>query len=169
MQCSMQAIIASWGDTMKRLLLYVWNFWPPFWGAGIKIDTISKDYKYARTLLKRRPWTRNIVGTQFGGSIYAMVDPIYMVMLMMVLGRDYIVWDKAATIRFRKPGRTNLTAEFTLNDDEINLIKEQLQKADKYDWQKTVLVKDKSGEVIAEIHKTVHVRNKQLRFLKATN
>lgn len=154
---------------MKRVLLYLWNFWPPFWGAGIKIDCISKDYKYARTKLKRRPWTKNIVGTQFGGSIYAMTDPIYMVMLMMTLGRDYIVWDKAANIRFRKPGRTDLIAEFILTDEDINHIKEQLSKADKYDWQKTVHVKDKSGEVVAEIHKVVHVRNKQSKFAASSN
>ncbi len=125
---------------------------------------ISKDYKYARTRLKKRPWTKNIVGTQFGGSIYAMTDPIYMVMLMMTLGRDYIVWDKAANIRFRKPGRSDLIAEFTLTDDDINLIKDQLKTVDKYDWQKTVYVKDKTGEVIAEIHKIVHVRNKKPKF-----
>jgi len=149
---------------MKRILLYLWNFWPPYWGAGIKIDTISKDYKYARTKMKWRPWTRNIVGTQFGGSIYAMVDPIYMVMLLMLLGRDYIVWDKAANIRFRKPGRSTLIAEFTVTDEDVHHIKEQLDKMDKYDWQKTVQVKDKSGEVIAEICKIVHVRNKRPKF-----
>jgi len=149
---------------MKRVLLYLWNFWPPYWGAGIKIDVISKDYKYARTRLKRRPWTKNIVDTQFGGSIYAMVDPIYMVMLMMILGRDYIVWDKAATIRFRKPGRTDLFAEFSLTDEDILGIREQLSKVDKFDWEKTVVVKDTSGQVIAEIHKIVHIRNKQLKF-----
>ncbi len=148
---------------MKRILLYLWNFWPPYWGAGIKIDKISKDYKYASTRLKRRLWTRNIVGTQFGGSIYAMVDPIYMVMLLMLLGRNYIVWDKAANIRFRKPGRTDLTAEFTLTDDDVASIKEQLKSVDKLDWQRTVLVKDTAGEVIAEIHKIVHVRNKPMR------
>lgn len=149
---------------MKRLLLYLWNFWPPYWGAGIKIETINKDFKYACTRLKWRPWTKNIVGTQFGGSIYAMVDPIYMVMLMMLLGRNYIVWDKAANIRFRKPGRSELIAEFSITDDDIHLIKEQLSHTDKYDWEKTVYVKDKSGEVIAEIHKIIHVRNKQPRF-----
>lgn len=149
---------------MKRFFLYLWNFWPPYWGAGIHIETISKDFKYARIRLKWRPWTRNIVRTQFGGSIYAMVDPIYMVMLMALLGREYIVWDKAASIRFRRPGKSELTAEFALTDEDIHLIKQELGKADKYDWQKTVQVKDKSGEVIAEIHKTIHVRNKQLKF-----
>jgi hypothetical protein len=148
---------------MKRILLYLWNFWPPYWGAGITIEKIAKDYKYARTRLKRRPWTKNIVGTQFGGSIYAMVDPIYMVMLLMLLGRDYIVWDKAASIRFRKPGRTDLTAEFTLTDEDVNSIKEQLKSVDKLDWQRTVLVKDTVGQVVAEIHKTIHVRNKNMR------
>ena len=149
---------------MKRFFLYLWNFWPPYWGAGIRIDTIAKDFKYARIRLKWRPWTRNIVRTQFGGSIYAMVDPIYMVMLMVLLGREYIVWDKAASIRFRKPGKSELIAEFTLTDEDIHLIKEELNKTDKYDWQKTVQVKDTSGQVIAEIHKVIHVRNKQLKF-----
>lgn len=153
---------------MKRWLLYLWNFWPTYWGAGIKIDSISKDFKYARTKLKWRPWTRNIVGTQFGGSIYAMVDPIYMVMLLVLLGRSYIVWDKAANIRFRKPGRSTLIAEFTVTDEDVRHIKEQLTKMDKYDWQKTVLVKDKAGEVIAEIHKVIHVRNKQPKFAAAS-
>jgi 5-bromo-4-chloroindolyl phosphate hydrolysis protein len=72
-------------------------------------------------------------------------------------------------MRFRKPGRTELIAEFTLTDEDINHIKEQLSKADKYDWQKTVHVKDKSGEVVAEIHKVVHVRNKKLKFAAASS
>jgi hypothetical protein len=151
---------------MKRWILYLWNFWPPYFGAGIWIDCISKDFKYGRTRLKRRPWTKNIVGTQFGGSIYAMVDPIYMVMLLMLLGRDYIVWDKAATIRFRKPGRTTLIAEFTLTDEDVEGIKAKLLTVDKCDWEKTVYVKDKVGDVVAEIHKVVHVRNKQPRQIK---
>jgi acyl-coenzyme A thioesterase PaaI-like protein len=146
---------------MKRLALYLWNLWPPFWGAGIAIDAISADLKFARIRLKRRPWTRNIVGTQFGGSIYAMTDPIYMTMLMMHLGRDYIVWDKAASIRFRKPGRSDLFAEFSINDADVADIKQRLTTEPKLDWQRSVLVKDKAGEVIAEIEKVIHVRRKQ--------
>lgn len=145
---------------MKRLLLLLWNFWPPFWGAGIAIDRISADMKYVRIRLKRRPWTRNIVGTQFGGSIYAMTDPIYMVMLMTHLGRDYIVWDKAASIRFRKPGRSDLFAEFAIDDADIASIKQRLISEPKLDWQKTVLVKSPAGEIIAEVEKVVHVRRK---------
>lgn len=146
---------------MKRVLFYLWNLWPPFWGAGIAIDTIAADFKFVRIRLKRRPWTRNIVGTQFGGSIYAMTDPIYMTMLMVQLGRDYIVWDKAASIRFRKPGRTDLFAEFSISDADIADIKQRLLNERKLDWQRTVLVTDKSGELIAEVEKIIHVRRKQ--------
>lgn len=145
---------------MKRALFRLWNLWPPFWGAGIAIEHISADMKFVRMRLKRRPWTRNIVGTQFGGSIYAMTDPIYMVMLMTQLGRDYIVWDKAATIRFRKPGRVDLFAEFAINDDDIAAIKQRLINEPKLDWHRTVHVKDKTGEVIAEVEKVVHIRRK---------
>src|SRR4051794_31772198 len=104
---------------MKHALLYLWNFWPPFFGAGIKIDHISKDMLYARIRLKRRPWTSNFVGTQFGGSIFAMTDAFYVVMLITHLGRDYIVWDKSATIRYKKPGTSELNVEFKLTRDDI--------------------------------------------------
>ena len=147
---------------MKHIALYLWNFWPPFWGAGIKIEVIAKDFKYVRTRLKRRPWTKNIVGTQFGGSIYAMTDPIYMTMLMMLLGHDYIVWDKAATVRFRKPGRSDLIAEFVLTDQDVDAIKQQLTTVEKFDWQRTVLVKNPAGEIIAEVDKVIHIRKKQM-------
>ena len=148
---------------MKHWLLYLWNFWPPFWGAGIKIDFIAQDFKSARVRLKRRPWTKNMVGTQFGGSIYAMTDPIYMVLFLMVLGRGYIVWDKAATIRFRKPGRSELTAEFNITDEDLAKTKEHLRTAETLDWHVDVLVKDAAGDVVAEIHKIGHIRNKRFR------
>jgi hypothetical protein len=146
---------------MKQLLFRVWNFWPPFWGAGIKVDFIARDYQTVRMRLKRRPWTKNIVGTQYGGSIYSMTDPIYMVMFLVLLGRDYIVWDKAATIRFRKPGRSDLTAEFCITSEDLTNIRQRLRAVESIDWHTDVWVKDSSGEVVAEVHKIVHIRNKR--------
>ncbi|WP_348240556.1 DUF4442 domain-containing protein, partial [Salmonella enterica] len=73
------------------------------------------------------------VGTQFGGSIYAMTDPFYMLMLMNNLGPDYIVWDKAASIRFRKPGRTDLFATFEITDAELNNVRLRLETEEKLD------------------------------------
>lgn len=145
---------------MKTWLFYLWNFWPPFWGPGIVLDKISSDLRYVRMKLKKRPWTRNIVGTQFGGSIYAMTDPIYMTMLLVNLGRDYVVWDKAASIRFRKPGRTDLFAEFRLSAEEIAGIKSRLETESKLDFEKDVTVIDKNQQVIAEIKKVIYISKK---------
>lgn len=145
---------------MKRYLYYLWNLWPPFWGAGIAIDHITPDFMKVRVKLKRRPWNRNIVGTQFGGSIYAMTDPFYMTMLLVHLGRDYIVWDKAAHIRFRKPGKSTLFAEFELTERDLEGIRDQLKTTEKMDWEKMVLVKDGGGNIIAEIKKVIYIRCK---------
>lgn len=84
----------------KSALLKLINFWPPFIGTGIRVKSISKDFTDITVELKLRFWNKNYVGTQFGGSIYAMTDPFYMLILMENLGREYIVWDKAANIRF---------------------------------------------------------------------
>lgn len=145
---------------MKHLLFYMWNYWPPFWGAGIRIDRISKDLRWVRMKLKRRPWNRNLVGTQFGGSMYAMTDPIYMAMLISNLGKGFIVWDKSASIRFRKPGRTDLYAEFRITEEDLSEIKRRLETEPKIDWERDVLILDRSGQLMAEVHKVIHIRKK---------
>lgn len=118
------------------------------------------DFREVRIRLPLNWRTRNYVGTIYGGSIYGAVDPIYMLMLMRVLGRDYLVWDKAATIRFRRPGRTTLYATFLVPDDLVDGIRNELETADKLDRLFTIELKDASGEVHAIIEKTVHVRRR---------
>jgi hypothetical protein len=145
-------------STMRRFFYYLWNFWPPFVGAGITVNYVSDDLLYAKMRLKRRPWTKNLVGVHFGGSIFAMTDPMYMALLINKLGPDYIVWDKSSFIRYRKPGRTDLWAEFRITLDDIEEIKSRLQSCDKIDWQRDVLVKDDLGETVAEVRKVIHVR-----------
>lgn len=146
---------------MNRLLLSLWNFWPPFFGAGIKIDEMSKDLFHVRMRLKLRFWNRNIVGTQYGGSIYSMTDPIYMTLLMNHLGRDYVVWDKAATVRFLKPGKTDLTADFRMTPEEIAELRARLEAEPKLDWERDIQLKNAAGETVAEVHKVIHIRKKQ--------
>jgi hypothetical protein len=146
---------------LKRFLFLIWNYWPPFWGAGIQIQHLSKDIMSARMRLKRRPWTRNLVGTQFGGSMYAMTDPIYMAMLINHLGKGFIVWDKAGTIQFRKPGRTDLFADFKITQADLDEIRAKLDTHEKIDWERDVLIKDKEGNLIAEVHKVIHIRRKK--------
>jgi hypothetical protein len=137
------------------------NFWPPFLGAGIRVSRIAPDMKAIDVEMKLRFWNANYVGTQFGGSLFAMTDAFYMLMLMANLGRDYIVWDKAATIRYRKPGKGIVRAEFRLSDSQIEDIREKLKTLPKYEPVFSVEVKDEAGVVIAEVEKVLHVRKKQ--------
>jgi hypothetical protein len=137
------------------------NLWPPFLGAGIRIARIAPDMKSIDVELKLRFWNANYVGTHFGGSLFAMTDPFYMLMLMANLGSDYIVWDKAATIRYRKPGKGTVRAQFRLSDSQIDDIREKLKTLPKYEPTFQVEVKDEAGEVVAAVEKLLHVRKKQ--------
>jgi hypothetical protein len=148
------------GEKSRALRRWI-NFWPPFLGMGIRIQRIAPDMKAVDVEMKLRFWNANYVGTQFGGSLFAMTDPFYMLMLMANLGRDYIVWDKAATIRYRKPGKGTVRAEFRLSDSQIEDVREKLKTLPKYESVFTVEVKDEAGVVIAEVEKVIHVRKKQ--------
>jgi len=136
------------------------NVWPPFLGAGIRVRRIGADWKEIDVEMRLHWWNRNYVGTHYGGSLYSMADPFFMVMLIENLGRDYIVWDKAATIRFRKPGRGMVSASFRLSDEQIGEIKQALNSQEKIERMFTVEVKDQSGTVVAEVEKLLHVRRK---------
>ena len=152
------------GGTRSSHALRRWiNLWPPFLGAGIRIQHIAPDMKAVDVEMSLRWWNANYVGTQFGGSLFAMTDPFYMLMLMANLGGEYIVWDKAATIRYRKPGRGTVRAEFRLSDGQIEDIHEKLKTLPKYEPVFTVEVKDEAGVVIAEVEKLLHVRRKELK------
>ncbi|HTC57580.1 MAG TPA: DUF4442 domain-containing protein [Candidatus Sulfotelmatobacter sp.] len=134
------------------------NLWPPFLGMGICIQRIAPDMKAVDVEMKLRFWNANYVGTHFGGSLFAMTDPFYMLMVMANLGRDYTVWDKAATIRYRKPGMGTVRAEFRLSDSQIDDIREKLKTLPKYEPVFSVDVKDGTGVVIAEVEKVLYIR-----------
>lgn len=143
-----------------NVLRIIGNFWSPFRGAGIKIAYVSPDYREIRVQLKLRWFNKNYVGTHFGGSMYAMTDPFYMMMLINILGPRYIVWDKAANIDFKKPGRGMLRTHFILSESEIQAIKSKADELGKYVFDKTVEVKNESGEVVASVVKTLYVRSR---------
>lgn len=136
------------------------SLWPPFLGAGIRVSRIDSDFRFIEVKMKLRFWNQNYVGTHFGGSLYAMTDPYYMLMLLENLGRPYIVWDKAATIRFKRPGKGTVRAEFVLTQERIDSIKAALLAQEKRDEIFQVLVKDEQDQVVAEVEKVVYVRRK---------
>lgn len=144
----------------KRNLLKFLNFWPPFMGAGIKVKNISKDFTSIDVQLKQKFWNKNYVGTHFGGSMFAMTDPFYMLLVMENLGKDYIVWDEAATIRFKKPGKGTLTAHFNVTKERIAEIKHAADTNYKTKPVFKVEIKDEQGDVVAEVDKTIYVRRK---------
>ena len=148
------------GNKGSRALRRWINLWPPFLGMGIRIRRIAADMKAVDVEMKLHFWNANYVGTHFGGSLFAMTDPFYMLMLMANLGRNYIVWDKAATIRYKKPGRGTVRAEFRLSEGQIDDIREKLSTLPKYEPVFAVEVRDQAGIVIAEVEKVLHIRKK---------
>lgn len=144
-----------------KVVFKLWSLWFPFLGAGISLSKISDDLRFVRTRLKLRFWNQNYVGTQYGGSMFSMTDPIYMVMLLHNLGKNYIVWDKAASIRYLKPGKTDVTADFHLTEEILANIRQQVDAQEKMDWTTTIHIKDKNGEVIAEVDKVLYIRRKK--------
>lgn len=139
----------------------VMNLWAPFWGTGISIADMSPDYRRLVVQMKKRFYNRNAFGTHFGGSLYAMCDPFFVLMLVPQLGPDYVVWDKAATIEFIKPGRSTVTAVFEWDAAEIEEIRQRTAGGAKYEPLRMVEVRDEAGELVARVHKTLYVRRKR--------
>ncbi|HXZ26969.1 MAG TPA: DUF4442 domain-containing protein [Terriglobales bacterium] len=139
----------------RRLRLY-----PPYLGAGVRVTELADDFKSIRVEMPLRFYNRNYVGTHFGGSLYSMCDPFYMLMLIHLLGPEYIVWDKAATIRFKRPGKGVVQALFRLSDEQIAEIKAAVEAQGKVEPQFQVTVTDREGNVVAEVDKLLYVRKK---------
>lgn len=144
----------------SRRFRWGFNFFPCYRGSGGRVTYIADDFREVRVKLPLSWRTRNYVGTIFGGSIYSSIDPIYMLMLIHILGPEYVVWDKAAKIRFRKPGKETLFAEFNLSGDEIAEIKQLAETERSVDRIYNLELKDKEGAVHAEIEKTLYIRKK---------
>lgn len=137
------------------------NLWPPFAAAGIRVKRLDRDWKAIDVEMKLHFWNSNYVGTHYGGSLYSMTDPFYMVMLIENLGRDYIVWDKSATIRFKKPGKGKVLAAFRLSEEQIEGIRQSLNTQEKIEPTFAVEVKDEAGAVVAEVQKVLQVRKRR--------
>ncbi len=144
-----------------KILKFGMSLWPPFLGAGIKVKHIAADFREVVVSMKLRWYNRNYVGTHFGGSLAAMTDPFYMLMLIHILGSEYTVWDKTSTIDFIAPGRGTVTARFSLNDDQIAEIKNETASSNAYFPELSVDIVNESDEVVARVRKKLYVRKKQ--------
>lgn len=136
------------------------NLFPAYRGTGGRVTYIADDFKELRVKLPLSLRTRNAVGTIYGGSMYGAVDPMYMIMLMRLLGREYLVWDKSASIRFRKPGRNTLYATFRIDETELDAIRAATANGEPVDRTYNVELLDAGGVVHASIEKVIYVRRK---------
>ncbi len=136
------------------------NLFPAYRGTGGRVTYIARDFREVRIRLPLSWRTRNLVGTIYGGSMYGAVDPMFMIMLMRILGRDYVVWDKAASIRFRKPGRSTLSATFLISETEVDEIRALTATGESIDRPYGVDLIDAEGVVHASVEKTIYVKRK---------
>jgi acyl-coenzyme A thioesterase PaaI-like protein len=144
----------------KSSLIKVMSFYPPFLGAGIRVKKVSSDFRFIEVEMKKRFWNKNYVGTQFGGSLYSMVDPFFMLMMIENLGKGYTVWDKSATIRFRSPGHGTVHAQFKLTEQDIEVVRQTVEKEGRAEPHYQVQITDDEGKLIAEVEKVLSVRKK---------
>jgi hypothetical protein len=143
-----------------RLVRWGFNLFPAFWGTGARITYIADDYREVRIEVPLSWRTRNYVGTIFGGSMYGAVDGVHIVMLIKNLGTEYIVWDKAGSVRFRKPGRNTLYARVSLPPEKFEGIRARLAPGEAIERVYRVDLVDRAGTVHAEVEKTLHIRGR---------
>ena len=145
--------------TLRRVL----NVWPPFLFSGIRVRELADDWRHARVELREHWYNRNFVGTHFGGSLFAMTDPFWMIMTLQALGDGYIVWDQAGEIEFMKPGRGVVEAEFRLDDAFLDGIRAATANGAKHlHWFETE-IRDQDHAVVARLRKRVYIRRKRPR------
>ena len=153
---SVQAVLAR-PQSRRRMM----NLWTPYRFDGIRLLAIARDYSRAVVSLRLTPMNRNYVGTQFGGSLFSMADPFWMLLVMNQLGRDYVVWDQRAEIEFVRPGRGEVRTEFVVDPVVLDRLRDAAAGGDKVlEWFENDIV-DMSGVVVARVRRQLYVRRKR--------
>jgi len=136
------------------------GWWPPLLGTGIKVQRLDEDLRAIDVEMRLTRWNKNYMGVHFGGSLFAMTDPFYMIMLATNLGDEYVVWDKAASIRYKRPGKGRVRAEFRLTEERLAEIRAVLDTEGRQDVRFVVEVKDHEGAVVAEVERVIYCATK---------
>jgi acyl-coenzyme A thioesterase PaaI-like protein len=150
--------VKAWKRHLLRLRV---NLYPPYVGAGVHVTHIAPDLHVVEVRMRLWPWNRNYVGTHFGGSLFAMADPFFMIMLIELLGPGYLVWDKVGTVRFRRPGRGTVRARFEIPPERVEEIRRAVDAEGKAMPTFRADVVDEGGDVVAEVEKLLSVRRRK--------
>lgn len=147
---------------VKKLFKYkkLLNFYPPFLGAGIRLKEVNKKGTSYLVELKLRWYNRNVYGTHFGGSLYAMCDPFFVFAAYAYFGDDYILWDKSASIEFKRPGRGTVQALFEISDARLDEMKREVDEYGRKTFHFEAQVLDAKKEVVALVKKEIYIRKK---------
>ncbi|NNF68062.1 MAG: DUF4442 domain-containing protein [Gammaproteobacteria bacterium] len=143
-----------------RSYKFLINVYPPYLGTGIRVDHVDSDWKALRVSMSMRWYNRNAVGTHFGGSLYSMVDPHVMILLMQLLGNDFVVWDHSASIEYVKASKERVTAEIAISDKKLSEIHQKTRNGEKFYAKFDIDIIGSSGELVAKAHKTIYIRRK---------
>ncbi len=136
------------------------NWYPPYIGAGIKLKKVNQDKTRMEVELRKTWFNKNLFGTHFGGSLYAMCDPFYVFIVHNYLGRGYVVWDKSAEIKFIKPGTGKVSAVFEISQEKLLQLKEEVDSAGKHTVFFETVIKNESDQLVAKVRKEIYMRKK---------
>jgi acyl-coenzyme A thioesterase PaaI-like protein len=142
------------------LMRFMMNIWPPFLGARIHVEHISADFREARVRMHQRLLNTNLLGTQFGGSMFAMTDPFFVLLILRNIGMDYVVWDSSSRIDFKLPARGTVRAHFRIDDAILDEIRAKTASGEKFEPSYSVDITDAQGGVVASVVKTLYIRRK---------
>lgn len=150
------------GESFKTWMFrQAMNVYPMFLGTGGKVLFLKSDWTHATVRLKLNIWTRNYVGTIFGGSQFAAADPFFMVLLINIIGKDYVVWDKAGAVQFKRPSKDLIKADFIYTPEEIKQILDTVKANGSYEFTKTISWINPEGKVVSNVDKTIYVATKE--------
>ncbi len=144
-----------------KTLSWILTLWPPFWFTGISFRHISEDFRHVQVVLRMHFYNRNVVGVHYGGNLFSMTDPCYMMMLMRNMGKGYKVIDQGATIEFINPGLGTVTADFTIDQNLIDEIIDKTQNGEKLLQELTVDIVDEQKDIVAKVTRVIYIRKRR--------
>jgi hypothetical protein len=151
-----------WQNLKPETVIRLINYWPPYLGAGIKVESLSKDKTTITVSMQLKYFNTNYLGVHFGGSLYSMCDPFFVFLLSMHLGKNFIIWDKAASINFIKPGKGRVKVDFHIPKDEIQRIHQLAESGEKVLPEFEATIVDEENNTVARVKKTLYVKKKKM-------
>lgn len=145
----------------SKTLSWILTLWPPFWFTGISFKYIRDDFRHVQVVLRLRFYNRNVVGVHYGGNLFSMTDPCYMMMLMRNLGRDYNIIDQGASIEYIAPGLSTVYADFTIDQNTIDNIIDKTKNGEKLLQELDVNIIDEHKNIIAKVTRVIYIRKKK--------